>query len=269
MNLLFVILAHTDRPSLEELVNNVRVFCPGARMLLYNSGEDQGLGNGLDVQEFQSPARYGYARITPFFLDVFEWAISSGDGFDAMVNLETDMLFIRRGYAAFVQNSLTRGDYLAPNLVERRPLNSRWRPMRSLRQEFQQWFDFFGFRYWHGTFSPAQVFSRRYVEALVEHPRYSDLRQLVAHNRSFTLQEVLFPTLTDFLGLRLHGYPKAHSTSNRYRPYQAVSGVRRALTIPDAHFVHPVRRLQGDPTRSFVRKLALAELDWRGVRISA
>ena len=259
MDLLFVILTHADRTSLEDLIDNVRVFCPRARMLLYNSGADRSLCSELGVPEFPAPHQFGYARITPFFFEIFEWAIRSGDRFDAIVNLETDMLFVRSGYEAFVENLLAGADYLAPNLVEHRSLETRWRPMRSLRPEFERWFDFFGFRYWHGTFSPAQVFSRRYVESLIQHRKYAELRKLVEENRSFTLQEVIFPTLTDFLGLRLRGYPQAHNTSNRYRPYQAVSGVRRALALANAHFVHPVRRNENDPTRVFIRALAGTE----------
>ena len=103
------------------------------------------------------------------------------------------------------------------------------------------------------------MFSRRYVESLIQHPRYSELRRLVAENRSFSLQEVLFPTLTDFLGLRLLGYPESHRTSNRYRPYQAVSGIHRALATPDVCFVHPIHREPGNPARKLVASLAAAE----------
>lgn len=258
MNLLLVILAHDDRASLEESVGNARAFCPGARLLLYNSGADPKLGAGLPVEHFPSPRRQLYAQITPFFLDLFEWAVESGDRFDAIVNLETDLLFIRRGFEAFVDRCLAGADYVVPNLIRQRRLDAYWRPLRSLRPEFERWFELFGFRYFHAGFSPAQLFSRRYVHELVGHPRYGSLRRLVAENRSFSLQEVLFPTLTDLLGLRLTGYPPEHATSNRYRPYQAVTGVRRALAIRDAYFVHPVRRDPADPARRLIRDLAAA-----------
>ena len=146
MDLLFVILAHADRASLEELVDNVRTFAPRARLLLYNSGDDARLCCNLDVPEVPSRRGFSYARIAPFFLEVFEWLKRSDDPFDAVVNLETDMLFIRPGYEAFVERQLKLADYLAPNLVEHRPLKTRWRPMRSLRPEFQDWFEFLGCR---------------------------------------------------------------------------------------------------------------------------
>jgi hypothetical protein len=100
VDILFVILAHTDRSSLEELVDNVRTFAPRARLLLYNSGDDAGLCGDLGVPEVPSPRAFDYARITPFFLDVFEWLKRSGDPL-TVVNVETDMPFIRR-YEAFV-----------------------------------------------------------------------------------------------------------------------------------------------------------------------
>jgi hypothetical protein len=255
MNLLLVILAHADRNSLRSTVENARAFCPRARLLFYNSGPDPHLGRSLPVEHFPKPRTHEYARITPFFLELFEWAVRTGDAFDAIVNLETDLLFIRPGYEAFVEDALERADYVAPNLIRHRPLQSYWRPLRSLRPEFERWFDLLGFRHFHGSFSPAQIFSRRYVQTLVGHRGYRDLCYLVGQNRSFSLQEVLFPTLTDFLGLRLEGYPAAHRTSNRYRPYQAVAGVKRALAIPDAHFVHPVRRPEHDPARRFIGEL--------------
>lgn len=258
MKLLFVILEHRDHSCLAELVTNLRAFCPNDRIMLYNSGIDPLLGCGLDIEFFPRPLQFEYARICGFFLHVFEYLVESGDDFDAVVNLETDLLFIRRGFRDFLQHQLSNADYLGPNLVERRRLDAYWRPMRSLRPEFERWFAFLGFTHLHGTFSPAQVFSRRYVHNLVSHSEYGRLETLVAANRSFTLQEVLFPTLCDFLELRLKGYPKAHATTNRYRPYQATTGVKRALSIPDACFVHPVRRDPDDPARTMIRNLARA-----------
>jgi hypothetical protein len=252
---LLVVLAHDHPPSLADLVANVRRFCPASRLVLYNSGGDPELGHDLGLPTVPGARRLDYARITPFFLDIFEWLATTADPWDAVVNLETDMLFVRPGFEAFLQRRMSGCDYLAPNLVRRRPLSTRWRPMRSLRPEFERWFRFLGFRYWHGTFSPGQVFSRRYIETLLRHPEYAELKRLVAANESFTLQEVIFPTLTDFLGLRLASYPAHLAPINRYRPYQAVSGVKRALTTPDAYFVHPIRRAPDDAARIHVRKL--------------
>jgi hypothetical protein len=253
--LLMPILAHGDQNSLRDLVENVRHFCPGARLLLYNSGADPRLGEGLDLETFPAPRRLLYAKVTPFFLDLFAWAAREGSPFDYLINLETDMLFIRPGFDRFLAGAMAESDYMSPGFRRYTAKTSKWRPIRSLRPELRDWYSLFGFAYTHRGFSPGQVFSRAYVETLVAHPAFPAIRGLVDQNGSYSLQEILFPTLVDFLGLRGRSYPAAVEPANRYRPYQAVSGVKRALTLEDAYFVHPVRRGLDDPARSYIRSL--------------
>jgi hypothetical protein len=257
VDLLMPILAHEDEDSLRDLVENVRCFCPEADLVLYNSGADAKLGAHLGLEAFPAPRRLTYAKVTPFFLDLFEWAVSKGCTFDYLVNLETDMLFIRKGFARFLAEAMEESDYMTPWLRRQTAKTSKWRPIRSLRPELRDWYRLFGFEHTHRGFSPGQVFSRAYIEKLVSHPAYPEIRRLVEQNRSYSLQEVLFPTLIDFLGMRGRSYPAELAPVNRYRPYQAVSGVRRALALPDAFFVHPVRRVKENPSRAYIRALTL------------
>jgi hypothetical protein len=257
VDLLMPILAHEDENSLRDLVKNVRHFCPEAHLVLYNSGSDSGLGAHLGLETFPSARRLIYAKVTPFFLDLFEWSVSEGRSFDYLINLETDMLFIRKGFAGFLAEVMEESDYMAPWFRRHTAKRSRWRPIRSLRPELRDWYRLVGFEHTHRGFSPGQVFSRPYIEKLVSHPAYPEIRRLVGQNRSYSLQEVLFPTLVDFLGMRGRSYPAELDPVNRYRPYQAVSGVRRALALPDAYFIHPVRRTPEDPSRAYIRALTL------------
>ena len=257
VDLLMPILAHDDEDSLRDLVVNVRHFCPEAQLVLYNSGLDPELGACLGLEAFPAPRRLIYTKVTPFFLDLFEWAVSEGRSFDYLVNLETDMLFIRKGFACFLAEVMKESDYMAPWFRRHTAKMSKWRPIRSLRPELRDWYRLFGFEHTHRGFSPGQVFSRAYVETLVSHPAYPEIRRLVGQNRSYSLQEVLVPTLVDFLGMRGRSYPTELDPVNRYRPYQAVSGVRRALALSDAYFIHPVRRAPADPSRTYIRALTL------------
>lgn len=256
IRVLMAILAHADARSLRELVDNVRAFCPGADLVLYDSGADPHLGDGLDVERFPVPRRLEYSQVTPFFLDVCEWLSAEGRDYDYWVNLETDMLFVRSGYVHFLRETMSGYDYMAPLFARHNPRTSRWRPIRTLRPELPRWYAVLGFEHTHRGFSPGQVFARRYVDELVGHERYPEIRRLVAENRSNSLQEVLFPTLVDFLGQRGRSYPEEWAPINRYRPFQAVRGVRRALGLSDVHFVHPVRRDPDDPARRLVLSLS-------------
>lgn len=255
VSIVMVIVAHDDPGSLADMVDNVRHFCPQSRLYLYNSGDDPSLGVDLGLERVPSPRRLYYAKVTPFFFDMFEWLMNENIPFDYAINLETDMLFIRRGFETFIADVMQGYDYMSPLFARFTPKRSAWRPLRSLRPELPEWYKLFGFSYTNRGFSPAQVFSRNYIEKLLSHQSYSEIKRLLQENKSYTLQEVLFPTMVDFLGLRGRSYPSGMEPIIRYRPYQAVSGVKRALDMPNAYFVHPVRRELDNPARLFVRSL--------------
>lgn len=255
MNIIMMILAHNDQESLADMVKNIRYFCPKVTLCLYNSGNYLSLGSGLNLEIFPSPRRLDYAKISPFFFDTFEWLLAENRRFDYVINLETDILFVRKGFETFISQVMADSDYMAPNFSRFTSSKSKWRPIRSLRPELAEWYKLLGFEYTHGAFSPGQVFSRNYIEKLLRHEQYAEIQRLVKSNQSYTLQEVLFPTLVDFLKVRGKSYPSELKPIIRYRPYQAINGVRCALAIPDAYFVHPVRRELDDPARLFIHSL--------------
>lgn len=247
-----VILAHNDQESLTNLSENISRYCPDCVPFLYNSGTNPKLGEETGLQFIPNPQRLEYAHIMPFFLDVFEWFLSDRRQFTYLVNAETDMLFIRKGFGTFVEEAMAGYDYMAPLFKYGIPHSSKWRPYHSLKPELLSWKNLLEVEEFNQAFSPAQVFSRNYIEQLVTHPKYFLIKDLVKRNGSFTLQEVLNPTLVSFLKLQGRCYPEGLEPIIRYRPYQAVSGVKRALELQNAYLVHPVRRNQEDPARKMI-----------------
>jgi hypothetical protein len=165
------------------------------------------------------------------------------------------VLFIRHGFEKFLENYMNDSDYLVQWFQKYTPKESTWRPIGSLRPELSNWYDFFGFEYTHRGFNPGQTFSAKYIEKLVSHPKYGQLLDLINKNKSYTLHEVLFPTVTDFLGLEGKSYPEQLKSIIRWRPYQALSGVNTALLTEDAYFIHPIKLNLDDPARRLVRSL--------------
>src|SRR5882762_9660835 len=96
--IIMVMVAHEDSDSLADAVENARFFCPAVKLYLYNSGDDPSLGTGLGIEMVPSPRRLYYAKVTPLFFDIFEWLMNESIPFDYAINLETDMLFIRKGF---------------------------------------------------------------------------------------------------------------------------------------------------------------------------
>ena len=250
-----VVLAHSDELSLGDFVNNIMRFCPGCSLFLYNSGHDPHFGSNVGLECIPNPQRLDYAHIMPFFLDIFEWFVRDARQFDYLVNAETDMLFIRQGFESFLTEAMHAYSYMAPVFRRGIPESSKWRPYHSLRLEVKHWKRALGMDSLNRAFNPGQVVDRQYAESLLQHKGYSEIRRLVDRNQSFTLHEVLNPSLVDFLGLKGRSYPEGLEQINRYRPYHAVSGVRRALSIEDAYFVHPVRRSQDDLARRMILSL--------------
>lgn len=259
-NVCLVALEHRHDEFLDDLLAGARAFCPDADVVLYDSGGDDEpspVAAKYDVPTLPVSRPLHYAKVTPFFFDVFEWA--AGRDYDYLVNLESDLAFVKPGFEAFLGRVMPGVDHLAPRFARRTPKTSKWRPYRSLKPELPELFGILGLDHTNECFSPAQVFSKRYVETLVGSPVYQRLRRFVDDNqqpdRSFTLQEVLLPTLPDALGLTVRDYPAAAVAMNRYRPYHARAAIQRALETPDVHFVHPVRRDAGHPARQLVREL--------------
>ena len=255
-----VILDHRNDVYLRDLIDGVQRFCPGVDLALYHSGREPPLPDtpaaALPILPCSRPLRY--AKVAPFFLDLLEWAATRD--YRCVINAETDMAFVQPGFERFVLNAVRQIDYLAPGFSRRTPKRSRWRPYRSLRAELPELLSILGLDYTNRCFSPGQIFGARYVDCVLTSPWYGELRRFVARNqqpgRSFSLQEVLLPTIADALRLRVRDYPSHLARVNRYRPYHAATSVLRARTIPHAHFVHPLRRAEQDAARHVARGLS-------------
>ncbi|MEV5600306.1 hypothetical protein AB0L33_02560 [Streptomyces sp. NPDC052299] len=257
--LCFVVLDHAPDEYVDDLVRGIRRFCPAADIYWYDSGPAGAVGRRapVDVERMECSRPLLYAKVTPFFFDMLEWAADRD--YDYVVNVESDMAFINEGFEDFLASAMADNDYLAPRFARKTPNTSRWRPYRSLRPELPDLLDVLGMDYTNEAFSPGQVFTPRYIHTLLDSPWYPRLREFVARNqepgRSFTLQEVLLPTLVDALGLRGSDYPAHMTAFNRYRPYHAASSVAKAHQRGDVPFVHPVRRDAEHAARRFVRAL--------------
>jgi uncharacterized protein YjbI with pentapeptide repeats len=251
----FVIISHTVDDTFEDLVLGLRAFCPGADIAWYNSGPPMENSFGLRLVTPARPLKY--MKITPAFFDIFEWALDKG--YDRIVNVETDLAFIRPGFLDFLEKYMQDADYVAPGLRRNIPPVSMWPAYRTLAGERDELASILGTKHVHRGFSPAQVFSRGYISAVLSSDSYARLRVFVEQNqqpqRSLTLQELILPSLADSVGVTSRSYPAHLSRFNRFRPYQAPIDLEHALNTPDAFFIHPIRRDSEDPVRSFVRGL--------------
>ncbi|MEH0542274.1 hypothetical protein QA802_04015 [Streptomyces sp. B21-105] len=252
----FVIISNTVDDAFEDLVLGLRAFCPEADIAWYNSGTRRDTPFGLRRVSCDRPLKY--MKITPCFFDIFEWSISQN--YDQVINLETDMVFIRPGFLEFIAQQMKEVDYVAPGLRRNIPPVSLWPAYRTLSSERAELSAILGTDHLNRCFSPSQIFGRGYVSALLSSGNYARIRSFVERNqqpgRSWTLQELILPSLADSVGATSRPYPLRMATFNRYRPFQAPIDLEIAQTVSDAFFLHPVRRAGDDPVRRHARNLA-------------
>lgn len=250
----FVVISDTVDDSFSDLTRGLRAFCPTADIAWYNSGRRRPALSGVIEIPRSRPLKY--AKITPAFFDVLEWA--GEQDYDQVINVETDMAFIKPGFLGFIEEQMKSVDYLAPRLRYRTPEVTQWRPYRSLQGELPELLSILDMPYTNRCFNPGQVFSRRYISKLLSSEIYPEIRGFVERNqgpgRSYTLQEVILPTLADRLDLSSGTYPNEMAVFNRYRPYQGPYDLELARDNPSAYFLHPVRRSGEDAVRAFARR---------------
>lgn len=251
----FVVVDHVVDEFFDDLLAGLHTFVPRADVVWFDSGADPGRAAPVPRLDCSRPLEY--AKVTPAFLGILEWA--AGSRYDLVVNVETDMAWVAPGFDAFLDRAMADADYLAPRLILGTPRTSRWRPYRSLRPELPELLDILGTDHTDAAFSPAQVFSARYANTVANIGLQAELRGFVERNqapgRSFTLQEVLMPTLARVLGLRAQQYPPHMTAYNRYRPHHSLRSVLAAQARGDVHLVHPVRRDADHPARAHARSL--------------
>lgn len=252
------IVDHSPDGYFEDLTAGLRRFFGQADVVWYDSGI--ATQTVPSIPRLQCSRAHEYAKITGVFFDLFEWCAEQN--YDYLINLETDLAVVNPGVEV-IANLMRDSDYMAARLIAQVASTSRWRPYNSLRGELPELRDILRTHTMQGAFSPAQVFSRSYLGRILESPFYPQLREFVGRNRapdrSFTLQEVLLPTLARVCGLRSRSYPAEQEVFNRYRPYHALRSVQaaRAANVP---FVHPIRRTADDVARQYVHALTVSSI---------
>ena len=109
-----VICDHRNDTYLQDLIDGISRFCLRSDIAWYNSGSEQPHAGsaGMSLMRLPQSRPLEYAKVTPFFLDMFEWA--AGRDYEYIVNAETDMAFVQPGFERFVAEAMKEADHLAP-----------------------------------------------------------------------------------------------------------------------------------------------------------
>jgi hypothetical protein len=249
-----VILAHDHRDALEELIGNVQFFVPEAEVVVFNGGTDEGLtvGLGVDVCPYSSPLRLG--NLVPFHWGVQRWMRDAGVPFDFLVVLDSDQLFVRHGFAEFLEATMVNSEFMAGGYLE---VPARyypdWDEVRRINYSWKRyWEPLYGLPHPAWGFNPGTVFRREYMDRVFRFANTEKILRVAGRSRIYGIEEFVFSTLAGRLGCNPIRHPGSHGLVSGYPSPETFA---RCLKDPDVFLIHKVHMEMDAPDRQMVREL--------------
>lgn len=243
----FAVLAHDKPEVLESQIRNIRMYNPDSRIVLYNGGREplSGEASGIPVCPYSRPLRYG--RLERFLLDTARWLEEEKTDYEYLASVDSDVLFIRHGFGAFLREMLREYDLIGVNMAVQRHAGAlpHWIPGEMMWKEWFMWEPFLGTDGICGTLNPMQAYTHRIVRRILDdlnRGRMDELERCLASSRVFALEELLMPTLALRAGGRPRPYPAQTAAFTRAGEYLSLPELAQARSNPGVFFVHPVRR---------------------------
>lgn len=266
----YACLVQESQECVVDLVRNLRCLDPDSSVLLYNGGADPRLLEPASC--FQKLGALVHPEGRPidattrheFALACLRYATRQLT-FDTLTIVDSDQLGLRAGWSSLVAQQLAgkaRVGMLgggAAGAPERQPKTTRITPAIGAWQELPLWLPLLArfpkgeaqFPRWAAW--PGMVFTAEAARALSAwYDDDAELRRIVSESRMWAKEQVVFPTLTALLDLRVLAAPGSQEyikSSVAYDPSEA----HAALADERAYWIHPVARRYDDASRRVVR----------------
>jgi len=258
-------LVHESPDCVVDLVRNLSYLDPDSLILLYNGGEQADLLSGLALSRFNAvvhpaPRRLRWGHLHDFAVDSMRWALAQRP-FTTMTIVDSDQLALRAGYSDALAKLVAPRPRVGM-LGSTRPaeLVTYSAPLQAARLERELWTPFLKqfrdgeekFPQW--TFWPSTVFTADACRALLSlWDESALLRETMVRSKIWATEEVVLPTLVALLGFESDMSP-FRSSYVKGRTKYSLPQVERALSTPDAYWIHPVRRRLNHPVRRHIRE---------------
>lgn len=252
--IVFAVLAHENDEVLANQVENLRTFNPSCQVVLYNGGNQANLGKKLNIPicPYSRPLQKG--RLGHFFLDTMRWLKKTKLSYDFLVNLDSDVMFVRPGFEKFLKGLMRGYDCMGINmLLQHKPDDlPHWYPGQTMWREWERWKPVFQMDYFCGCLNSMQVYRRTIVNRMLAGLDMKLVNKLIAETRVYALEEILYATLAVRCGAKHRSYPYESVEYVRLDVPIRVEEVRQAQLNPNIYFVHPVLREMSDATRQWI-----------------
>ncbi len=258
---LFAVLAHEHPLSVWKLIKNLQYCDPGSDIVIYDGSGCGVIANSplpwveLNVEFVPVPVKLRWGELHNFAISSIDFV--KDRKYNIITFVDSDQMFIRPGYSAFIQERvgsafgvLTTGVHRhgpdAP-LLAVREMHSEWHVWRRYLSRFPNSDDAFV----RSTFWPGTVISADAASDLLREFRSPALRNVLAQSRAWATEECIIPTISYLLG-----YHERLNPCNRrwctFRTPWTIEDMKEALLEPEAFYVHPVNTKPDDSVRNFI-----------------
>jgi hypothetical protein len=246
------ILAHSQRPILDDLIENVHLMVPGAEVAVFNGGTDSYLTDGVDadVCPYSRPLKLG--NLVHFQWGIMRWLREIRRPYDFLVTLDSDMLVTRRGFADYLDRVMAESEFMgayyrpeprsSPESSAAARINHGWR---------WWWQRLFGTDCPSFALNPGMVFRREYTEKAL---RFANTRAIVnraSRSRIYGIEEFVYPTLAVTLGSNPISSPGSWGIGG----VRTLNEIRWCIGDPNVFLLHKVRMELGTPERRIIREI--------------
>lgn len=251
----FGLLAHNKPDCLQDLVSNIRAFAPGSDIILFNGGKDPHLADGLAIEVCPYSRPLEYERVARYHFELMRWLHEEQRDYEYLVTLDSDVLLIKPGLAAYLDKAMADSAYMSVLFREIDPLDP-WVPGRVFHYKWERiWQPIFGTRYPWGCFNPGQVFRRAYADRLMQFPKLDELLWRIDRSSLHNLEEIVWATMAVTLECQPRCFPYPVQRAVRYLQPHTPDDIRYWLSNPNVYFVHPITMDMNAPDRQLIREL--------------
>jgi len=248
--IVFSLVAHQDEAGVMAQIENLRKFIRRPFMVvLYNGGSNPHFGkltalsyNEVKLCPYSRPL--SYRRTGRVLYDVTRWLRDEGIKYDFIVYLESDTMFIRKGFDKYLYSSKMKGyDCTAQHWSKYNPKkDDPGSPgTKTMFKHWKKWKKFFGTNYFMKTSNPFQTYRYEMIQKILDKFDGDLFERTLAATDVESLGEMVFPTLAAKHGAKARLYPKSFRRFNRWKPELGKSEVNKAKKKGKYLFIHPVK----------------------------
>ena len=262
----FILLVHEDIDLVYNLIENVECFCPNSKIVIYNGGKDQTLCENIDIKVCPTSRKLEHGYTTIHLLETMEWLEEIGMEYDHLINLDSDALFIRKGYEDFVNKQMEDADYMG---VDLRIAEETYFCGKQLKTEAYKWDQLFDLQQLYGVFNVGQVMSRKFIKALINSEKKLLLKRYLLETNAFGTDELVYVNMAKELGFKLKKYPSDQEDLPyepigydmdkwmiRFRPHFTIQELIHGRNNNKNRWLcHPIYRTGNDLARQLVYSL--------------